>query len=356
MSVFDVLVFVDDLLGVRVQGCTRIKVDGRFPPGPCPKGGGKKAWNRRRRLKSQGKAVAKGTGTTGAGAYTGPSFQLPAVLRPKWDAAISRAARASAPGASQDERDAARDAANEFRRELTEPQLRRFDQEAEIDEVQAQWQAKSVEEERDTPEQMRAKMAGALRDLWGGKKIAVRVTAEGLENVLRTGRFKTVHETYKTQGFNNGRVRGEVEEQIFGIDPDGGEKEKRPVYGYVAVNGIRRPGADSALGQYGSVQVVLKDEVRKRTTASNGDSIGKRRTVRPSPVDAPQHWSYNVTGQPAGQYGVDGEVLMNRGYAEAQVHGGVSVDDIEEVVFPRVPEDRVQRRLNDAGVAWRIVE
>lgn len=354
VSALDGLSVIEDLLGLaRVQACKPPFVP-RAQPGPCPKSQ-KRAWNTKRLNR---KAIAKPKAAAGGSkAYTGPRFEMPAGKQAQWDSAVRDAVRSKSvdPAMSQDERGAAKQAADEFRGTLTEVQARRFDQEASIAAGQDDWRRKSPQESRDTPEQMQAKMADALKEQWGGKKIAVRITSDGLEQVLRTGRFKTVHETYKTKGFNNGKTRGELEEQAFGIDP-GGDKTKMPVYGYVAVNGVRRPSLDSALGQYGPIQVVLKDAVRGRTTASNGDSIGQRSAVRPSPVDAPEHWSYAVAGQPPGDYDIDSERLMNRSYAEAQIHGGVAAEDIDEVVFSRQPEDRVVRRLEDRGIPWRIVE
>jgi hypothetical protein len=311
VGVFDGLAVVEDALGLgRVEGCKPPFVP-QAQPGPCPHVKSKlKAIGRRRAI------ARRAAPAGGGGGYAGPRFGLPA------DSAAGQ---------------------------------RRAAQEQAIAAAQEKWRQSIPGDGRPDEAAARQQMAAALRDLWGGKKIAVRVTADSLENILRTGRFKTVHETYRSGGPNTPARRAELEEQLFGIDPSG-PKEKRPVYGYVAVNGLRWQKLDSALGQYGSVQVILKDDVRKRTTASNGDSMGQRSTVRPSPVDAPQHWSWSVRGQQPGNFAVNGEELAQRGYAEAQVHGGVSTADIEEVIFPREPEDRVKRRLDEKGIPWRVAQ
>lgn len=342
----DALAVIEELLGLpRFEACTRKRVNGKFPPGPCPKG------LLQRKLKKIAKRRAQARGPVKA--YTGPELKIPD--QAAWDKALQDAVLADYSGdgrAEMPDREAAGGRVSDFRAGLNPAQQRRFDQERRIGERQEQWRRQSG----DSAQQAQQKMTAALKDLWGGKKIAVRVTPDSLESILRTERFKTVHETYKSGGSNSQKNRGDLEEQLFGIDPKTSPKEERPVYGYVAVNGIRWQKLDPSLGQYGNVQVVLKDDVRKRTTASNGDSMGERGLVRPSPVDAPDHFSYSVRGQQPGNYSVDGQRLVSDSYAEAQIHGGVSISDIEEVVFAREPEERITRRLGEKGIPWRIVQ
>lgn len=351
MPVFDGLALLDEVLGLSsIEACLKIRVGNRFKPGPCPKNQPQVSGFRRKIARRRAQAP-------GATAYTGPKFTLDPAKQAKWDSSVNDAVTAadrSNPGITEQARDKAREASAAFQATLTPAEERRFDQQKDIALKQDEWRRTAPSPDSTT--QMQEKMRTALKDLWGGKKIAVRVTPDSLENILRTGRFKTVHETYRSGGSNNTKNRADLEEQLFGIDPKTSPKEERPVYGYVAVNGIRWQKYDSALGQYGSVQVVLKDAVRKRTTASNGDSMTHRKTVRPAPVDAPEHWSYSVRGQDPGHYDVDGEKLASQSYAEAQIHGGVSTGDIEEVVFSRDPEDRVKRRLDEKGIPWRIVQ
>lgn len=354
MQGFDGLAVVEAVLGLpRVQACKPPFVP-EAQPGPCPK-----AARRLRRLGTVARqriAVHRPARGRQVAGYTAPQFKLPPGKQPAWDAAVRDAVSADySSDLDAEGKQAAQAASDAFRDTLSPAQARRFDQEKAIAVRQEQWRLSSPQSQRDTPQQMREKMAESLRQLWGGKKIAIRVTPQNLDQVLGDGRFRTVHETGRTGGFNNPRNREDLEEQLFGIAPATGHLDLRPVYGYVAINGIRRQGADSALGAYGSVQVVLKDQVRARTTASNGDSMRLRNSVRPSPVDDPQHWSYWTQQQSPGQYGVDGERLMNANYAEAQIHGGVSADDIEEVVYSRQPEPEQIQALAERGIPWRIV-
>jgi hypothetical protein len=352
MPVFDGLALLDEVLGLSsIEACLKIRVGNRFKPGPCPKNQTQISHFRRKIARRQAQPSGRGTG------YTGPRFTLDASKQAKWDNSVNDAVTAADygnPDITVQARDKAREASEAFQATLTPDEARRFEQQKDIALKQEEWRRAAPSPDSTT--QMQDKMRSALKDLWSGKKIAVRVTPGSLENILRTGRFKTVHETYRSGGSNNPKNRADLEEQLFGIDPKTSPKQERPVYGYVAVNGIRRQQRDSALGQYGPVQVILKDAVRKRTTASNGDSMTHRKTVRPSPVDAPEHWSYSVRGQQPGSYDVDGEKLASQSYAEAQIHGGVSIGDIEEVVFSREPEDRVTRRLDEKGIPRRIVK
>lgn len=336
--------------GERIEACR--PPYGKLAPGPCPHPG-----HKLRRLRS--KAVAHRPPSVGArrGGYVGPQFKVSVAKQARWDDALGAAVTSESTDTSISpaERGAARHAAADFRERLTSVEQRRFDQETSIAGRQDAWRRSAPAGGQDSTGLMRERMRAALRDSWGGKKIAMRVTPQDLDQVLDDGRFKTSHETARSGGFHNPKAREDLEQQVFGIDPADPDLEGRPVYGYVAVNGIRRQGLDSALGQYGSVQVVLKDSVRRRTTASVGDSMARRSSARPSPVDAPQHWSYNVGGQPAGQYRVDGEKLAHSSYVEAQVHGGVTTGDIEEVVFARQPEEGLVAKLAERGIPWRIV-
>lgn len=180
-----------------------------------------------------------------------------------------------------------------------------------------------------------------LKARFAGKKIVVRLRANNVEDILRDGRMKNAFETGRSGGDSKGdagyrRRRANIEQILFGIPTDA-DPSKRPIYAHLAdtVGPVNMDDGEP-LQSYGDVQVVLKDTVRPRTTASVGDSIDDK--VMPSPVDDPKWYSTNHT--------------FGR-YDEAQVHGGVSVGDIEEVVFPSPPGEGLRRQLAEAGIPWR---
>jgi hypothetical protein len=217
-----------------------------------------------------------------------------------------------------------------------------------------------------TPAQYRAEVAAKLKALLDDKPIAVRVRDEAaLRDILDGGRFKTQHEGVKRAtglGAEIGHRR--LGEQILGV-PAGTRPERRPVYGYVAVGGIEpalaagvqipgireREGQEDVLSAYGEIQVVLKPEVRTRTTITVGDSLDEIGFMRPTPIDDPGAESLGFRRI---------ESLTERGftrvgYVEAQVRDGVGVDDIAEVVFSRRPSAAAIAALDRRGVPWRVL-
>jgi hypothetical protein len=206
-------------------------------------------------------------------------------------------------------------------------------------------------------ERTQAAAADQLRKDFAGKKVAVRVTPSSLNQILDDGRFKTQFETKRSGGGYLPTKRAATEAMMFGL-PDNADPKLRPIYGYLAVEGVapvRRDG--DLLNTYGDVQVILKDSVRTRTTASVGDTLDRQ--VLPSPVDDPSWESFNGIAHAASS---DRSLKMDYArqrailYVEAHVHGGVGVDDVEEVVFATQPSAATKKRLIDKGVSWRVLE
>lgn len=209
-------------------------------------------------------------------------------------------------------------------------------------------------------DQVKTRMAQELDKIFSGRKIATRMSEQGLLAALRDGRFKTQFET-GASGLMGAYVpdeRAAVEERLFGIPRTGFPASRRPFYGYVLTSGTNASPADDAiLNAYGPVQVVFKDQVRTRTTAMIGDSINDEDRARPSPVNAPQFWSFKPSRLRPGDYDHDvtGAVFRGGQYAEAQIHDGVSTDDIDEVTFASAPSPTLQQAMDAHGVRWRVI-
>jgi hypothetical protein len=156
------------------------------------------------------------------------------------------------------------------------------------------------------------------------KPLCIRRGQRGALGVLRDGRFKTQFETGTSSGMFDMAARRASEAAGLGIPTDAPVGD-RPIYGYFDVQ-----GEDAS--NYGSVQFVLKDAVKARTTATAGDSLGlfAADLVIGTPCLAPAIGS------------LDGEIgNINRGYrdsmfyVEAQIQGGVTLDDVQELVFKK---------------------
>lgn len=221
-------------------------------------------------------------------------------------------------------------------------------------------------------DELKADLARRTREAFAGKKIGVRVNPADLSRIINDGRIKTQFESGKSKGKFAPGYRAQFESAWFGLDEKKTDPKVRPIYGYVMTDGVRPAGlgsadifapATDALSQYGQIQIVLKDQVRDRTTAMFGDSLNNYRMGQPSPVNNPSWQSFSPP---------PGKSMMSRGlndldrkmdesafrsgtYAEAQIHGGVTLADIDEVLFPTTPTAAVQKELNDAGVKWRVL-
>ncbi len=214
------------------------------------------------------------------------------------------------------------------------------------------------------------------RDIW------VRRQPRGFEGILDSGRFKSAYETLS--GIGSG-VPGEAgkawqawfdrrtnaELWNFGLPADF-EPTLRPIYGYAtpAANGI--PNTDVAevadiLDSYGQIAVKLKDSVKDRAAFSYGDSVLE--DVLPMRAETADYHAATVDtikaiagAGKAGQYGYGiGPVELGQenttGMVETQIFGGVTRDDIDEVVFYRADDyNQFHARLDELGIKNELLK
>lgn len=223
-----------------------------------------------------------------------------------------------------------------------------------------------------TEQEFRRDVAARARETFADKPVAVRVTPQALGKILQSGRFKSQFETGQASGYLNPDLRAYEEKVMFGYPEDGFPPQKRPVYGYVMLNGEQAAGSPTkdSLSGYGKIQVVLKPEVRARTTAMFGDSLGNSKQGLPSPVDDPSWDSFTFPGRGTKNVALDkidrdpqSPEFRERTYAEAQIHAGpgvddvpISVSDIAKVIFPSVPAAAQRKQLEAAGIPWQVLE
>jgi hypothetical protein len=167
----------------------------------------------------------------------------------------------------------------------------------------------------------------------------VAIETEDFLGVIKDGRFKTQHETRESNGAYRPALRKEAELAIAGVPLDTKSSE-RPIYGYLAVqnegitpntnewNTDKWNVDNGAVSQYGEVRVVLKDEVKARTSYTIPDSLDRNAIPQPlsrgSKADLINAGAYyDLTSSHAG--------FQREGYAEAQVYGGVKLSDIKAV-------------------------
>ncbi|MHA2065090.1 MAG: hypothetical protein ACXABY_12005, partial [Candidatus Thorarchaeota archaeon] len=163
----------------------------------------------------------------------------------------------------------------------------------------------------------------------------------------------------RSKGNLNPDLRREYEDRVFDGNKYDNDSE-RPIYGHLTSGGSE--SAASALNQYGRAKVILNEDVRDRTTFTIGDSLdtnaaGFFPTSSPRPVNRPS-WkaaSYGGTMDPLNMAVGDDSGLW---YWETQTHGGISVSDINRVLFlPGAnPSRAVLSKLDQANIPYEIVE
>ena len=152
-----------------------------------------------------------------------------------------------------------------------------------------------------------------------------------LRGIAKDGRYKSQFESGTSRGLYSPGRRIKAEKNLFNtpIDID---KSKRPAYGMINF------GDNLATGnQYGEFEIVLKNDVLKRTTITLGDSLSVDRWDRKaSPFYDPSIGSQ--LGEET-KYGINliervkGGQASGISYIEAQIHGGFTVDDIDYIAI-----------------------
>lgn len=210
----------------------------------------------------------------------------------------------------------------------------------------------------------RAERRRKITMLTADKEIRVRVPPTTLPDIIAAGKVMNQLESGTSNGSYVPEKRRTLEDRIFGIDSS--DPSSYPVYGYLQGTS---EGFVDPVSQYGTAVLRLKDErVRARTTFTTDDLLnqttgyGGLATMAPSPLTDPSDLSVNTYN------GImHNAALANLGpYIETHIHGGVSLDDIKEVVFTEGdaglwlngkdlgPE--ITAALDTAGIPWSVTQ
>jgi hypothetical protein len=185
-----------------------------------------------------------------------------------------------------------------------------------------------------------------LLDAMKNGDVTIAVDKDVLLKIFEDGKFKNQFDTKKSGGLLDFSRRKTAEKAVFDIDVNI-PNQQRPIYGYITDNQTRvvvGMGKDtqeyldtvlslwnSRTSQYGEIKIVLKDSVKKRATATIGDSLGRNMIgdnlleVKP---DLSNMGLYRY-GAPTGNVG-----LPDFSYLETQIKGGVTLDDVEAIYLP----------------------
>jgi hypothetical protein len=216
------------------------------------------------------------------------------------------------------------------------------------------------------------RFAAGLKSTLAAAEPYTRVDPEALSRILGSGRFKSQFETGQAKGVYDPAERARVEARIMGVRRTIADA-KRPIYGYAGEPGFGgfRTQGEPLLDGYGEVAIRFKPGAMGRATVTIGDSLNREEQIVATRVSAPTGDSL-----PAAPEGVQRalpvihamirrpeETLANLRlmqeqyrYVELQFHGGMGLDDIAEVAFPRAPAPELARLLDSKDIPWRVID
>jgi hypothetical protein len=173
---------------------------------------------------------------------------------------------------------------------------------------------------------MRRGIDWARKRITDTTRVKVTQTFPGFTKMLADGKMRTIHEGAKTSRSIDASqylaMRSNYERRVMGVPAGEG-----PVYGWVEAGNV----AD--VDSYGPFTLVLKPHTRPRTSVSFGDSMDE--SLAPIWMDDVADASQERIFEASSTLIAD-EHFPSRynllGYVEAQVHGGVTLDDIAEII------------------------
>ena len=215
---------------------------------------------------------------------------------------------------------------------------------------------------RVTPEEAVA-IATTDFKLWAAKADSVIVMPQDkLNQVLASGRVKTVHETgtstvgQSTQDYIDHRLI--YENVAYGYD-NSMPLDARPVSGILMQDGYHPTDALSAYGGKKASEIILKPETRERTTWTDNDSLN---TFRAGRTVSSTVFSPTVIANKAGAWrkATGKNYFETKNFrsslTEIQVHGGIKTSDIAKVRFFSPPSASVVARLSKLDIPYEVVE
>ncbi len=191
-------------------------------------------------------------------------------------------------------------------------------------------------------------------------QVCVAASLPAAVDILLTGRIASQFETGTSGGLLDIDVRTIAELAAFGLEPWTSPHD-RPIYGYVCMPGRQ---AQSSVKQYGAFRFVLKSPIFRRTSVTIGDSLNWNAQPVPLGTSITMRQASDACARRAdADWGL---MLTDMGmdhfqdlcYFEGQVHGGITINDIDFLAVTRARQDLPAERLAvfDAAVAHTGIE
>jgi hypothetical protein len=207
-----------------------------------------------------------------------------------------------------------------------------------------------------------------VKDAMQSGKVTIAINKESLFRVLEEGKFKNQFESKRSGGLLDPELRKMREKATFDVDLQT-PNEQRPVYGYITNNSLAlhdwtpkltaEQEWDNILNlwnpntsQYGQIKVVLKDQVRYRTTVTIGDSLTRGSLAENINAKNPDLDNMGFQRQGAPEQN-EGKPIAS--YFEAQVTGGVSIQDIDTIYAKEGPYQDIKNLVKNLGLDIKVV-
>jgi hypothetical protein len=194
--------------------------------------------------------------------------------------------------------------------------------------------------------------AGWLQAQVGGCEVRLRMRIAHFESFLASGQYLTQFALPYSGGLKHRGIRMMLEHTVLGVSPSCRPLD-RPIYGYLS-------GSDETgqVQQYGEIVLRLAPHLRNRATFVMGDSLDHSIHHFRDPPFVPQPIVHPTTlaFQPIDMTTAAslGDAAPPYGYAEAQLHGGLTPEDVSEAVYTlgTAPTPATEDLLGRLGVQW----
>lgn len=176
-------------------------------------------------------------------------------------------------------------------------------------------------------------------------RVVVRAPLSALDGIVQDGRIGTVSETRISNGLTAGADKNldRLDEYIsirrqFELEKLGWNEGEPPiVYGFLGYSD-ELGDTNIQIPTYGRVELKLRADVANRSSFTIGDSLMKMHDDYP-----PEFLDHDdaVLVQQATEFGrqKQGHAINQVPYVEAQIHGGISTEDIESATITIKPSD-----------------
>lgn len=215
---------------------------------------------------------------------------------------------------------------------------------------------------RVTPEEAIATATNDFKEWAATADSVIVMPQDKLNKILASGSIKTVHETrtstvgQSTEEYIDHRL---IYENVAYGYTDAMPLESRPVSGILMSDNYHPTDALSIYGGKKPTTIILKPEVRERTTWTDNDSLNTFRAGKT--VDSTIFKTDNTALKAGVWRKATGENYFEtpkfrQSLTEVQIHGGVKTSDIAKVRFFSAPSASAIARLDKLEIPYEVVE